>query len=192
MTKSPFQSICVFCGSASGTDPEYAEAATEMGKQLSDLGIRTVYGGGHVGLMGTLADAVLDANGEIIGVIPEELATRELLHTGVEDMRVVDGMHERKATMAMLSDAFIAMPGGLGTLEEFFEVTTWAQLRFHNKPIGLLNTNQFFTPLMLFIEKAIELGFIKPQHRELIVMENTVEKLVQKLTQMKSSQSENN
>ena len=131
------QRICVFCGSKTGDDPRYVELAAELGRLMTKRGIGLVFGGGSVGLMGVVADAVLDAGGEVIGVIPERLATIELLHSRVSDMRVVDGMHARKALMAELSDGFIALPGGLGTFEELFEVVTWSQLRFHRKNVGL-------------------------------------------------------
>ena len=166
-----FSRICVFCGSKTGADDRYAADADAMGRLMADAGIGLVFGGGSVGLMGVVADAVLDAGGEVIGVLPEMLATKELRHTGVADMRLVADMHERKALMAELSDAFIALPGGYGTFEELFEVITWAQLGIHRKPIGLLNTAGYFDPLVRLIDHAVQEGFIKPAHRQLILVE---------------------
>ena len=134
--------VCVFCGSSIGNQPAYREAAEAMGALLAERGIGLVYGGGNVGLMGVIADAVLASGGDVIGVIPQSLADREIAHTGITDLRVVDSMHTRKAMMAELSDAFIAMPGGVGTFEEFFEVVTWTQLGLHRKPCGLLNVER--------------------------------------------------
>ena len=162
--------ICVFCGSNTGANPRYREAAVQLGTLLAGQGHPLVYGGGQVGLMGVVADAVLDAGGEAIGVIPEMLATKELLHAGVDDMRLVPDMHARKALMAELSDAFIALPGGYGTFEELLEVITWAQLGIHRKNIGLLNVAGYFDPLIDLIEAAIGEGFIKQQHRQLVVV----------------------
>lgn len=173
--------ICVFCGSRAGNDPAYQDAAVELGQRLAQQGIELVYGGGSVGLMGVVADAVLERGGHVIGVIPEALATRELLHARVPDMRVVPNMHARKALMAELSDAFIALPGGLGTLEELFEVVTWAQLGLHRKNVGLLDVAGFFTPLMAFLDHSIAAGFIAQAHRELIVMKRHPEELLNAL-----------
>ncbi|MGE3314775.1 MAG: TIGR00730 family Rossman fold protein [Planctomycetaceae bacterium] len=163
--------VCVFCGSNAGGDPGYASAAQDLGRLLATRGLGLVYGGGSVGLMGVVADAALDAGGEVIGVIPERLATKELLHTRVPDMRRVRDMHERKALMAELADAFIALPGGYGTLEELFEVITWAQLGFHRKNIGLLNFAGYFDRLVSFVDHAVSEAFIRPDHRELILVE---------------------
>ncbi len=164
--------ICVFCGSSVGANSEYEHAAREMGQVLVSRGIGLVYGGGNVGLMGVIADTVLDAGGEVIGVIPAALADREVAHTGLTDLRIVDSMHTRKAMMADLSDAFIAMPGGVGTFEEFFEVVTWMQLGLHRKPCGLLNVAQFYTPLVDFIDRTVSEGFIRPAHRAAIVVDS--------------------
>ncbi len=163
--------VCVFCGSSLGTSPAFREAAASLGQELVARGFGLVFGGGSVGLMGVVADAVLDGGGEVIGVIPQALATKELLHPRVADMRRVRDMHERKALMAELSDAFLALPGGLGTFEEFFEIVTWAQLGFHRKTIGLLNVEGYFDPLVKLIEHSIDSGFIKPAHRDLVVVE---------------------
>lgn len=175
------QRIAVFCGSKSGSDPVYAAATTALGRLMVARRHGLVYGGGSVGLMGVVADAVLEAGGEVIGVIPEMLATRELLHPRVPDMRRVPDMHARKALMAELAGAFIALPGGYGTLEELFEVITWAQLGIHRKSIGLLNVAGFFDPLVRMLDHAIHTGFIKPQHRELIVVEERAEALLDRL-----------
>ena len=175
------KSLCVFCGSQIGNDDRYRAAAAELGRRLAARGITLVFGGGSVGLMGVVADAVLEAGGEAIGVIPRALATKELLHTGVRDMRTVADMHARKALMAELASAFVALPGGYGTFEELLEVITWAQLGFHEKNIGLLNVGGFFDPLVSLFDHAIEAGFIKPAHRDLVVMDEHPESLLSKL-----------
>ena len=163
--------VCVFCGSSTGVNGAYAEAAQAMGAELARRGIGLVYGGGNVGLMGVIASAVLDRGGEVIGVIPQALANREIAHTGVTALHIVDSMHTRKAMMAELSDAFVAMPGGVGTFEEFFEAVTWTQLGVHRKPCGLFNVNGFYSPLAAFIDQAVTEGFIKPVHRAAIIVE---------------------
>ena len=173
--------IAVYCGSSAGVSPHYREAADELGRLLVARECGLVYGGGSVGLMGTLADAVLAAGGDVVGVIPRALATKELLHTGVPDMRIVNTMHDRKALMAELADAFIAMPGGFGTLEELFEVITWGQLGIHSKSIGLLNVGGYFDHLTGMIDYAIAERFIKPQHRELFVTDANAETLLDEL-----------
>ena len=164
------QRICVFCGSQVGTNGLYQQAATALGQLLVLHGYGLVYGGGHVGLMGVLADAVLASGGEVIGVIPESMVARELAHTGVTQLQVVPGMHERKARMAELADAFIALPGGYGTFEELFEVITWAQLGMHRKPIGLLNVAGYFNALKALVDQAIAEGFIRAEHRRLLTI----------------------
>jgi uncharacterized protein (TIGR00730 family) len=176
-----FRRVCVYCGSSAGILPEYRTAAEALGRRLVARGCGLVYGGGSVGLMGVIADAVLAAGGEVQGVIPQSLATRELLHTDVEPMHIVESMHARKALMAELSDAFIAMPGGYGTFEELFEVITWAQLGLHARPIGLLNVAGFFDPLVQLVDHAVAEGFIKAGHRELIVVESEPERLLERL-----------
>jgi uncharacterized protein (TIGR00730 family) len=173
--------VCVFCGSSVGARPVYAEAAKEMGVLLAKKGIAIVYGGGNVGLMGVLANAALAAGGEVIGVIPSVLAEREIAHSGLSDLRIVDSMHTRKAMMAELADAFIALPGGVGTFEEFFEAVTWTQLGLHRKPCGLLNVSGFYAPLAAFIDQAVSEGFIKPIHRTAVVMDTEPEALLSKL-----------
>ena len=177
--------VCVFCGSSVGNKPEYAEAAVTLGGLLAKKQIGLVYGGGNVGLMGVIADAVLEAGGEVIGVIPHSLAQREIEHQGLTQLHVVDSMHTRKAMMADLADAFIAMPGGVGTFEEFFEAVTWTQLGLHRKPCGLLNLAGFYTPLAAFIDQAVTEGFIKPVHRAAIVVDDNAERLLDTLAQVK-------
>jgi uncharacterized protein (TIGR00730 family) len=161
--------ICVFCGSSAGRRPEYRAAAEEMATELVKRNIGLVYGGGNVGLMGIIADAVLRAGGEAVGVIPENLMAREVGHKGLTKLHVVRSMHERKALMADLSDAFIAMPGGFGTLEEFCEVLTWSQLGLHTKPCGILNILDFYTPLLRMFDHAVEERFLKPENWALVL-----------------------
>jgi uncharacterized protein (TIGR00730 family) len=175
--------ICVFCGSRVGGNARYAEAARELGSLLERRGLGLVYGGGRVGLMGVIADAVLAAGGEVIGVIPQALATDELLHTGATVMHVVASMHERKALMAELSQAFIALPGGFGTFEELLEIITWAQLGMHHKPIGLLDTAGYFGPLLNLFDHAIAEGFIKVKQRQLVISAPEPEELLGLLSQ---------
>lgn len=174
--------LCVFCGSSTGANPAYAEAAATMGTLLANRGIGLVYGGGNVGLMGVVADAALKAGGEVIGVIPQALFDREVAHAGCTELRVVDSMHTRKAMMADLADAFVAMPGGVGTFEEFFEAVTWTQLGLHQKPCGLLNVAGFYTPLARFIDQAVSDGFIKLVHRAIIVVDDDPARLIETLT----------
>ena len=176
--------VCVYCGSSLGNQKIYREMAEAMGALLARRGIGLVYGGGNVGLMGVVADAALAAGGEVIGVIPRALADREIAHAGVSNLRVVDSMHTRKALMAELSDAFIAMPGGVGTFEEFFEAVTWTQLGVHRKPCGLLNVGGFYAPLAAFIDQAVTEGFIKPIHRAMIVVDDDPERLLNSLASM--------
>jgi len=164
--------ICVFCGSSHGNKPAYDLAARAMGEALAERGIGLVYGGGRVGLMGAVADAVLAKGGQVVGVIPKPLATKELAHVSVSELRVVDTMHERKALMAELSDAFIALPGGFGTFEEFCEVLTWSQLGLHTKPCALLNVENYWEPLLNLIDHAVTEGFVQASHRKLVVQHN--------------------
>jgi uncharacterized protein (TIGR00730 family) len=173
--------LCVFCGSNVGTKAAYVDAAQSMGALLAGRGIGLVYGGGNVGLMGVIADAVMDHGGEVIGVIPQALADREIAHSRITDLRIVDSMHTRKAMMAELADGFVAMPGGVGTFEEFFEVVTWTQLGLHRKPCGLLNVSGFYTPLAAFIDQAVSEGFINPVHRAAIVVDDDPERLLNTL-----------
>ncbi len=180
MTKS-LRSLAVYCGSSPGNDPAYAQAAVTAGQALARRGIRVIYGGGGVGLMGALADAVLGAGGEITGVIPQFLDTRELKHPQVRDMRVVGSMHERKLIMVEESEAFLALPGGYGTLDELFEVLTWAQLRLHQHPVGLLNVRGFFNPLLAFLDGAVESGFLTEQDRARVLMDADIGALLERL-----------
>ncbi|MEQ8763311.1 MAG: TIGR00730 family Rossman fold protein [Planctomycetota bacterium] len=170
--------VCVFCGAHTGRDPRYAEAARRLGHRIAERRIGVVFGGGKVGLMGVLADGALEKGGEVIGVIPEALATRELAHPDVTEMRVVEGMHPRKATMAELSDAFIAMPGGLGTFEELFEVLTWSQLGFHRKPVGLLDSGGYFHGLLEMLERSRAEGFIPDEQSDLLVVAEDPDELL--------------
>jgi uncharacterized protein (TIGR00730 family) len=163
--------ICVFCGSNGGARPEYLDAAQNLGRALAARSMALVYGGAGVGLMGAVADAVLAAGGEVIGVMPRRLVEREVAHRRLRDLRVVGSMHERKALMAELADAFIALPGGLGTLEEFFEVWTWAQLGEHTKPLGMLNVAGYYDPLLAFFDHLVRERFIRPEHRAMVLVE---------------------
>ena len=162
--------ICVYCGSGVGKGPEYAEAAAALGKALVDDGLGLVFGGGKIGMMGVVARAVLDGRGEAVGVIPQSLMDRDLALLNVTDLRVVADMHQRKAMMADLADGFIALPGGFGTVEELFEILTWAQLGFHAKPVGLLNVSGYFDHLIRFVEHAVTEGFIAPGYLGLLLM----------------------
>jgi len=175
------KTICVYCGANAGVSPVYAEAARALGRALVDQNLALVYGGGKVGLMGIIADAVLAAGGEATGVIPTALVEREVGHTGLTRQFIVKDMHERKAMMASLSDGFIAMPGGMGTLEELFEMLTWSQLGIHAKPIGLLNVGGFYDGLIDFIAHASAQGFIRPQHAALMRSESDPEALLKLL-----------
>ena len=170
--------ICVFCGASPGTNPIYLEAARAVGRALARRGLTLVYGGGGVGLMGALADAALDAGGEVIGVIPRALQLRELAHAKLTSLHVVGSMHERKAKMAELSDGFIALPGGMGTLEEFTEVLTWAQLGLHARPCGLLDIAGYYAPLIAFFDRAVAEGFILPDHRRIVHVANDPDALL--------------
>jgi uncharacterized protein (TIGR00730 family) len=170
--------VCVFCGSSPGANPAYRDAARRVGRELARRGLALVYGGGNVGLMGVLADAALDAGGHVIGVIPDALMAKEVGHRGLPDLRIVGSMHERKALMAELTDGFIALPGGVGTFEEFFEIVTWAQLGLHAKPCALLNVNGFFDPLLRLLDHAVEERFVKPEHRAIIVVEPDIAPLL--------------
>lgn len=157
--------LCVYCGSRTGADPAYREAAEAVGRLLAGRGIEVVYGGGNVGLMGALADAALEAGGRVIGVIPADLMAREVGHLGLTELRVVSSMHERKLTMAELSDGFLALPGGIGTVEEIVEALTWSQLGIHAKPCALLDVAGYFRPLVAFLDHAVASGFLRAGHR---------------------------
>ncbi len=170
--------ICVFCGSSPGLAPEYTAAARECGALLAQRGLTLVYGGGRVGLMGVLADAALAAGGEVIGVIPRQFIQREVAHHGVSSLMAVDTMHERKFQMAELSDAFVALPGGIGTMEELFEAFTWLQLGIHCKPVGLLNIAGFYDPLLRFLDHMRQQRFLKPDHLDTLLVDENLEALL--------------
>lgn len=178
---APFRSVCVYCGASPGHDPLYAEAARALGREMAQQTLALVYGGGHVGLMGIIADAVLEAGGEVTGVIPKALMDTEVGHNRLTRLLVVKDMHERKALMAEHANGFIAMPGGLGTLEELFEAMTWAQLGFHEKPVGLLNVNGFYDPLIAFLSQLEQEGFLRAEHRHLLINENEPSALLERL-----------
>ncbi len=163
--------VAVFCGSNVGARPEYVAAAKALGKTMASRGIGLVYGGSNVGLMAAIADEVADELGDIVGVIPKTLVEREVANTSLDDLRVVGSMHERKALMAELADGFIALPGGIGTLEEFFETWTWAQLGMHRKPCGLLNVAGYYDPLLAFLDRSVEEKFVRPPHRQMVIVE---------------------
>ena len=173
--------IAVYCGSNKGARPEYAAAAQELGALLAREKIELVYGGGRIGLMGVLADGALKNGGHVIGVIPEKLVIKEVVHENLPDLRVVKTMHERKALIEELSDGFIALPGGYGTFEEFFEILTWSQLGWHQKPFGLLNIAGFYSSLVQFLDHTTNEGFIRPKHRELVIIENDAGKVLRRM-----------
>ncbi|PZM81503.1 MAG: TIGR00730 family Rossman fold protein [Candidatus Melainabacteria bacterium] len=175
------QRVCVFCGSSSGVKQEYAVGARELGLVLAKKNIDLVYGGGHVGLMGIVADAAMSAGAKAIGIIPRCLADKEVAHQGLTELKIVQTMHERKAQMSELSDGFIAMPGGFGTLEELFEVITWAQLGIHKKPFGLFNVAGYYDKLIEFMDYQVEQGFVPQRHREMIIVSDEAEQLVEML-----------
>lgn len=180
-TKSKFKRICVYCGSSSGNKASYKEAAVELGKEMVERRIDLVYGGGSVGLMGLVSQAVHDGGRHVLGVIPKSLMTREITGDPIGEVRAVSDMHQRKAEMARQADAFIALPGGYGTLEELLEIITWAQLGIHSKPVGLLNVDGFYNSLLSFIDKAVDEGFISPKARRIIVSAPTAKELVREL-----------
>jgi uncharacterized protein (TIGR00730 family) len=177
--------VCVFCGSSSGARPAYAQAAEKLGRLLAARGIGLVYGGSHLGLMGTVADAARAAGAAVTGVIPQMLVDKEAAHRGLADLRVVASMHERKALMAELADGFIAMPGGFGTLEEFCEMLTWAQLGVHRKPCGLLNVDGFYNPLLELLDHAVRERFLKPVNRDLVLAEADAEQLLDRMARFR-------
>jgi uncharacterized protein (TIGR00730 family) len=175
------RSVCVFCGSSPGADPIYREAAVALGREVAGRGLRLVYGGGNVGLMGIVADAALAAGGEVIGIIPRALAAREVAHRGLTELVVVETMHDRKARMADLADAFVALPGGYGTFEEFCEVLTWTQLGVHAKPCGVLNVNGYYDPLLALFDRAVADRFLRPENRALVLTDTTAAGLLDAL-----------
>ena len=181
MTPTKIARLCVYCGSSSGAHPRYRAAALMLGALLAERDIELVYGGGHVGLMGAVADGALAAGGRVTGVIPEALMKKELGHTGIQDLRVVRDMHERKMMMATLADAFIALPGGWGTIEELTEMLTWLQLAIHAKPIGILNVGGYFDHFLAFAEAMIAERFVRVEHRRLFSVDDDPVRLVDKL-----------
>jgi uncharacterized protein (TIGR00730 family) len=164
--------VCIFCGSSPGNRPVYLEAARSVGRLLAERGLELVYGGAHVGLMGAVADAALTAGGHVIGVIPQSLVDREVAHHKIPDLRIVASMHERKAMMETLSDAFLALPGGMGTLEEVCEIYTWGQLGLHAKPCGLLNVDGYYDPLLQLLDNAVQNAFMRPEHRDAVLADD--------------------
>ena len=181
--------ICVFTGSRHGASPEYTAAAQQLGRELVERGYGLVYGGGNVGLMNVVANTVLELNGTVVGVIPNALVSKEVAHRGLTELRVVGSMHERKALMAELSDGFIAMPGGIGTMEEFFEVLSWAQLGLHQKPCGLLNVSGYYDLLVGFLDQAVDKDFLKPKHRALMIVEKEPAALLDRFEQVWQARS---
>ncbi|NJN76386.1 MAG: TIGR00730 family Rossman fold protein [Synechococcaceae cyanobacterium RL_1_2] len=181
ISSSTLKTLCVFCGSRRGADPAYQSQAESLGTLLAQKAITLVYGGGNVGLMGVVANAVMAAGGEAIGIIPEFLSTKEIANFNLTELIVVSSMHERKAKMAALAHGFIALPGGTGTFEEFLEVLTWAQLNLHHKPIGLFNCNGYYDGLLGMFDTAIAQGFIEPKHRSLILDDKDLNSLMEKM-----------
>lgn len=175
------KSLCVFCGSSPGQGAEYLAAARDLGRLLAAERIRVVFGGGRVGLMGAVADAALEAGGRVVGVIPRALMEREVGHTGLSELHVVETMHERKAMMAELAEGFLTLPGGIGTLEELFEVWTWGQLGIHRKPVGVLNTAGYFDPLIAFLDRQVKEGFLRAEHREAALFDSSAEVLLERM-----------
>ncbi|VCU70529.1 LOG family protein YvdD [Pigmentiphaga humi] len=173
--------VCVYCGASAGKDPAYAQLARDVGRTMAQRGLRLVYGGGSVGLMGEIADAALAAGGPVTGIIPERLWDREIGHKGLNDMFVVPSMHARKARMVELSDAFVALPGGFGTLDELFEVLTWKQIGYHDKPIGLLNAYGYYDTLLAFARHAHEQGFVRADHLDLLIVDTDIGRLLDRL-----------
>ena len=179
---SSLNSICVYCGSSSGTRADYVEACKPLGYELARRNITLVYGGAHVGVMGAIAESVLANGGKAIGVIPKALVELEVAHTGLTELHVVDDMHQRKAMMSGLSDGFITLPGGLGTLEELFEMLTWSQLGFHGKPVGLMNVAGYFSSLLTFLDLGVSEGFLKQAHRDLLLTDTDASGLLEQMT----------
>lgn len=181
LRKVTLNTVCVFCAANPGTHPVYQQQARAMGRYLAESGRRVVYGGGRTGLMGALSEGALEAGGEVIGIMPRHLVEREVAHTGLTKLHVVGSMHERKALLAELSDGFLAMPGGLGTMEELFEVWTWGQLGLHRKPYGLLEVNGFFAPLLTFLHHTVAEGFVQQLNRDLLVVDSDPASLIARM-----------
>lgn len=183
---SSLQRICVYCGSSPGRDPRYLQAATALAQVLVGNGMQLVYGGAGIGLMGAVADQVLAMGGEVIGVIPQALAQKEVMHANLSQLYITQTMHERKMRMAELADGFIALPGGIGTLEELFEIWTWAQLGFHHKPCGLLNVGGFYDPLLQFLDHITAEQFVRPQHRQLLSVDSDATALLRRMQEFEA------
>ena len=177
----PMQRICVYCGSSSGKSSAYTAAAKQLGAELAKRNLALVYGGASIGIMGVIADAVMAHGGEVIGVIPQVLVEKEVSHAHLTELKIVNSMHERKALMAELADGFIALPGGLGTLEELFEILTWAQLGLHQKPCALLNVNHYYDALIAFLDHAVDEQFVSPKHRALLLLEESPNAIIDRL-----------
>jgi uncharacterized protein (TIGR00730 family) len=190
MDARSFQRVCVFCGSSRGRTPAFAEAAEALGAVLAGSGLELVYGGGNVGLMGILADAALAAGGRVIGVIPRSLMEREVAHFGLSDLRVVDSMHERKQLMHELSDAFVALPGGIGTFEELFETLTWGQLGIHGKPCGILDVEGYYRPLVELLDGAVASELLHAEHRDALLVDTDAARLIARLRSHRPPQVE--
>ncbi|MFW6203890.1 MAG: TIGR00730 family Rossman fold protein [Actinomycetota bacterium] len=179
--------VCVFCGSSAGSRPDYADSAERLGRAVAGQGLELVYGGASVGLMGVLADTVLSRGGTVRGVIPEALIAREIAHEDLTELRVVTSMHERKRVMAELADGFLALPGGMGTLEELTEILTWAQLGLHSKPFGVLNVAGYFSPWLSFLDHAVDEGFISKEHRAMLAVDDDPDALLRTLARNAAS-----
>jgi uncharacterized protein (TIGR00730 family) len=173
--------LAVYCGSASPADPVYIETARAVGRALAERGIGIVYGGGRLGLMGAVADSALEAGGEVIGIIPQALVDAEVAHRGLTELQVVRTMHERKQAFTDLSDGFVNLPGGTGTMDELWEALSWAQIGYHSKPVGLLNTVGYYDHLIAFYEKMAEVGFLRPQHRDILIVDSRLDRLLEKM-----------
>jgi uncharacterized protein (TIGR00730 family) len=180
-------SICIYTGASAGARPEYLSAARAVGGEIATRGMTMIYGGGHVGLMGAAADAALAAGGKVVGVIPADIADREVEHHGLTELLVVDSMHERKMAMLRRADAMIALPGGLGTMEELFEVWTWNQLGFHRKPVGLFNVEGYYDKLLQFLDHMVAQQFVKPAHRELLIVDTDYHALLDRMVEIDSA-----
>lgn len=186
---APFTRLAVYCGSASPADPVYIETARMVGATLAGRGVAVVYGGGRLGLMGAIADAALEQGGEVIGIIPEALVRPEVAHHGCSELHIVPGMHARKQKFTDLSDGFIVLPGGVGTMDELWEAISWSQLGYHAKPVGLLNVNGFYDQLIAFNRHMIEVGFIRPQHANILIIDDTLDGLLAKMEAYQPHQS---
>jgi len=180
--------LAIYCGSATPADPLYLEAARDVGRTLAERGIGVVYGGGRLGLMGAVADAALAAGGEVIGIIPQALVDAEVAHRDLTELHVVPGMHERKKAFTDLADGFVTIPGGTGTMDELWEAMSWAQLGYHAKPVGLLNTAGYYDPLIQFWDRMGEVGFLRPQHRDLLIVADTLDVLLERMAAHRPTQ----